>query len=431
MKLNKATQQEVESLLDNLINSIKDKVDNSKDLDTYGWYEDLFYNDLDVTDFPFYPTTEHEEESEYADYRSKEDAVAAKALQYPSLLVKIEKIIKMLVDINRSAYSPVRYDDETVAGECFSYRLALTDKKYIPVYTDLLLTGDFDHEVYQTENTATIINKWGWIPQTFELIIARCISDAQHKGEELYELKEELSLRSVLEDEDNAREFLSSLFNYCKRTNICDNAWELSDDLEEMLEQYIYLEVDDKPVISQLVNRYLQFCKENGEDVSNEEFREVPEIEDRASKVNVDDFNPADIDISMLPSVTNAVDKYEEEKFSGMLLGTWENQQVVFYLIGGMLKYQKAGDAKSQIDHFVQQLPKFVKFTIVLTKGIANVTCYDGKDAHNSQFFIIDENDNGFFINAQTSYNASVPLSKEFLEFYKKMLKYYGKDQWL
>lgn len=71
------------------------------------------------------------------------------------------------------------------AGTCFALELALADPKYVYVYTNFLLSNDLEYENLQSYDFIKIIRKWGLIPETYYLILARWVSERENASDDI------------------------------------------------------------------------------------------------------------------------------------------------------------------------------------------------------------------------------------------------------
>ncbi len=63
--------------------------------------------------------------------------------------------------------------EEDHLGEPGAYALCMYDEKYIPLYIELLLQNDLDHEVYQFEHIKNIVEKYGLTSNVIRLLANR------------------------------------------------------------------------------------------------------------------------------------------------------------------------------------------------------------------------------------------------------------------
>ncbi|MGB5988304.1 MAG: hypothetical protein WBG43_00975 [Marinifilaceae bacterium] len=70
--------------------------------------------------------------------------------------------------------------DEYQLIENALYKCALTDKKYIVAFSNILFVWDMSHEVNQYDEVAAIIKKYAWCSEIEDLIIARSTCGGQH-----------------------------------------------------------------------------------------------------------------------------------------------------------------------------------------------------------------------------------------------------------
>ncbi|EGR1514551.1 hypothetical protein [Vibrio vulnificus] len=78
--------------------------------------------------------------------------------------------------------------DEDHLAEPGAYALCMYHEKYIPLYIELLLQNDLDHEVYQSGHIIDIIEKYGFTSDVLRLMANRVDAAAgQHGSEDMKE----------------------------------------------------------------------------------------------------------------------------------------------------------------------------------------------------------------------------------------------------
>lgn len=76
------------------------------------------------------------------------------------------------------------YEDECFLGSRVAYKLAMTDKYFLPFYAELLSLWDMDHEVEELEWIEEIATHHGWCKGVEEIIIIRSTTGCGQYGTE-------------------------------------------------------------------------------------------------------------------------------------------------------------------------------------------------------------------------------------------------------
>lgn len=86
------------------------------------------------------------------------------------------KAVNFISNVNmwcRANEANLWQDDENPLAENAAYLLCLHDLKYIPLYIELLLQNDLDHEVYQNDHITALIEKHGMCRNIVTLLAHR------------------------------------------------------------------------------------------------------------------------------------------------------------------------------------------------------------------------------------------------------------------
>ncbi|MDU1890468.1 MAG: hypothetical protein E6767_07225 [Dysgonomonas sp.] len=240
---------EAETVLDSLLDGIAKGVDGK----SYEWYNNLFPQ-LDV-DYEFDSPEEHMDGIlDEGTYRGIEDVVASEAIKHPELHAKMQQLVEKVTEINNK-YRETWIDDEEHAATHFALKLALYDPKYIPLYTAFLDSNDLNHEVYQMFDISVIINKWGWIPETYLLYVTRWLTTTgQHAGEEIIE--EDITEAMTGNEQqktilmDAVKKYFSDIYQ-----DQSSSAYEHKEDsFKDLIKRYIFS--DDKDEQEDMLRRY-------------------------------------------------------------------------------------------------------------------------------------------------------------------------------
>ncbi|GAA3941058.1 hypothetical protein [Litoribacillus peritrichatus] len=107
------------------------------------------------------------------DGRVEEEEVFSKFVGNPILESKAANFISNVNIWSRANEAHIWQDDENPLAECTAYVLCLQDLKYIPLYIELLVQNDLDHEVYQNEHIEALIEKHGLCKSLLTLLAHR------------------------------------------------------------------------------------------------------------------------------------------------------------------------------------------------------------------------------------------------------------------
>ncbi|QXP58999.1 hypothetical protein [Olleya sp. HaHaR_3_96] len=103
------------------------------------------------------------------------------------------------------------YDEGPPAGTYAILALVDRNKKWISNYIEFLRTNDLDHEVEQMWDIKSIIKKYGWCKETYQLAIARNISCCGQSGKEQFKSLIKEGLKASLDNKNNKTLFLDSI----------------------------------------------------------------------------------------------------------------------------------------------------------------------------------------------------------------------------
>lgn len=134
-----------------------------------------------------------------------------KALEY-GFHSKLEKFIKNIIKIAGKASTSVWENEEDPLGLSAAAFLALSDSKYIALYTEFIMTNDMDHEVNQIGYNELIISKYGWNKETL-ILMAKYVSSGGQHGDEVLEihLEEDESFVEALKNSSQYNDFIKEM----------------------------------------------------------------------------------------------------------------------------------------------------------------------------------------------------------------------------
>ncbi len=90
-----------------------------------------------------------------------------------TLEAKVVQFIQHVNDWCRAHDAHLWLNDEAPLGEQAAYLLALHDVQYVPLYCEVLLQNDMDHEVYQAEHIDALVAKHGLDENIIQLMAYR------------------------------------------------------------------------------------------------------------------------------------------------------------------------------------------------------------------------------------------------------------------
>ncbi|WP_298771775.1 hypothetical protein [uncultured Shewanella sp.] len=163
---------------------------------------------------------------------SKDNNLTAKAVVF------IENIIRWSKDNETVIWQ----DEENHLAQDGATVLCKTNPKFIPLYTDLLLQSDLDHEVHQGYQIEQIINLYGLTNDTVKILAYRQTSaNGQYGHDEVEGYKEQL-LNTFKEKPELKTLFLETCASEIVNTiGITNQQTDYSDEIEELtnLTQFI------------------------------------------------------------------------------------------------------------------------------------------------------------------------------------------------
>ncbi|WP_444929955.1 hypothetical protein ACJJIF_19590 [Microbulbifer sp. SSSA002] len=164
------------NVLDNL-HFIADKmVDYSYSIDSNVDYKLTRYNQLYYAVETRIPEKIIDEE-ELFEHFCRDESLTAKAIVF------IENIIRY----SRNNGIVIWQDYENHLAQAGAAILCLHNARYIPLYTDLLLLSDLDHEVHQAYQIERIIQQHGFTKDTLKILACRATTANGQCGEDLVE----------------------------------------------------------------------------------------------------------------------------------------------------------------------------------------------------------------------------------------------------
>lgn len=110
-------------------------------------------------------------------------------MEDPKRYVLGQKYLQACIDCLDS-FKFLYEDDESPLGGFAAYKMAMTDKSFLPYFAELLGCWDMDHEVHEGDYIQKIIKKYGWCTEVGDIIISRSSEGAgQHGFEQLQYLE--------------------------------------------------------------------------------------------------------------------------------------------------------------------------------------------------------------------------------------------------
>lgn len=113
-----------------------------------------------------------------------EEEVFTKFTSAPALERKAVSFIYQVTNYCKATTLELWGDEENPLGEPAAYVLCMHDAKYIPLYIELLLQNDLDHEVHQGDHIENIIEKYGLTSDVLRLMAHRTTAAAGQWGDE-------------------------------------------------------------------------------------------------------------------------------------------------------------------------------------------------------------------------------------------------------
>jgi len=221
--------------------------------------EELKNEELDQNEFYSFPEYIRDAAWESDGYRSVDEYIAKHAIEYPKLHSLMRQFVEGITEYNTNK-STLWYEEEEQVGGAIARELALRYKEDVILYAQFVSSNDLNHEVYQLEDMAEIVAKWGACPETYFIAVARWLTPGQHRSDFDYD-----EISQAMKTEEDADDFLDAIvtwfndewfppYNICNRyddvvellTMVIGKPLKLSQsEIEQLLDSYIEQDEDD------------------------------------------------------------------------------------------------------------------------------------------------------------------------------------------
>ncbi|MCG7497495.1 hypothetical protein MHO82_11525 [Vibrio sp. Of7-15] len=155
----------------------------------------------------------------------EEEVIFTKFANDPMLSSKAVNFIFNVINWCKTNSSHLWQDDENPLAECAAYALCMHDEKYIPLYIELLLQNDMDHEVYQNEHIGNIIEKYGFSSDVLRLMAHRVGGACGQHGQEQVGQYQSQLLDLFSNDPDQKSLFLTTAVQSIYHFWFCSHLW--------------------------------------------------------------------------------------------------------------------------------------------------------------------------------------------------------------
>ncbi len=127
----------------------------------------------------------------------------AQACQQEKNLLLIEDICKNIIVTRKKhgRFCALYSHEEVTFGLYPAFLLALQNKKYIPVFINMIKTFDMDHEVYESSCILSLVDKYGACDEILVLLAVRMVTcGGQHGFEDMGVLQKKYKLDDFFTD---------------------------------------------------------------------------------------------------------------------------------------------------------------------------------------------------------------------------------------